>query len=200
LPKLTQAAKLERRAQFLEAARRCAATKGYRDFTVDDVCLEAGLSKGAFYTYFDSKQALLLALLDEETEDLDRLLRELEGDEAGYVDRLRRFTEEMLASAENPGTVQLRTDLWAAALTDQVVRKSLVANIERRRRRLRSWIDAAVDTRELDPIPANALASILLALADGLLLHGGLDPDGFRWVNIRKALDALLEGVGRGRV
>jgi hypothetical protein len=37
----------------------------------------------------------------------------------------------------------------------------------------------------------------LLALADGLLLHGGLDASGFRWANIRKALGILLTGVVR---
>jgi len=164
---------------------------------VDDVCAEAGLSKGAFYLYFDSKQALLLALLEEETADLDRWLVELERSRAGSVDRLRRFAQGMLARAEDPGTVQLRTDLWAAALTDGEVRRGLVANIDSRRRRVRAWIEAAVEAGELAPIPANALASILLALSDGLLLHGGLDPDGFRWVNIRKALNAVLEGIGR---
>ena len=35
----------------------------------------------------------------------------------------------------------------------------------------------------------------LLALTDGLMLHGALDPDGFRWPNIRAALDVLLDGI-----
>ncbi len=54
------------------------ATRGFHDFTVDEVCLQAGLSKGAFYVHFESKQALLLALLDEETARIDRQLARLE--------------------------------------------------------------------------------------------------------------------------
>ena len=64
-----------------------------------------------------------------------------------------------------------------------------------RRETLKRWIDESVSSGELAPIPANALAAILLALGDGLLLHAGLDPSGFRWVNVRKAIDAILEGI-----
>jgi hypothetical protein len=62
---------------------------------------------------------------------------------------------------------------------------------------LRAWIEEAVASGDLAPIPANALAAILLALGDGLLLHAGLDPAGFRWGNIAKALDAILEGIAQ---
>jgi hypothetical protein len=34
-------------------------------------------------------------------------------------------------------------------------------------------------------------------LGDGLLLHAGLDPARFRWSNIAKALDAILEGIAQ---
>ena len=44
-------------------------------------------------------------------------------------------------------------------------------------------------------MPANALAAVFLALGDGLMLHRVLDPSGFRWANVRRALDALLEGL-----
>jgi hypothetical protein len=44
-------------------------------------------------------------------------------------------------------------------------------------------------------VPANALASILLALTEGLVLHGALDPKAFHWANIYHALDAVLDGV-----
>jgi len=46
-------------------------------------------------------------------------------------------------------------------------------------------------------LPANALASILLALNDGLMLHRTLGESGFRWANISRALDALLAGSRR---
>jgi hypothetical protein len=106
---------------------------------VDDVCAEAGLSKGAFYTY--------------------------------------------------------RADLWAEISSDESLRAHFLEAMQRRRTRLAGLVDAAVAAGELVDVPANALAAVFLALGDGLMLHRALDPSGFRWPNVRRAIDALLEGL-----
>jgi AcrR family transcriptional regulator len=195
MPRITDAARTERRHHLIEAAWRCAARKGFGDLTVDEVCAEADLSKGAFYGYFDSKQDLLLALLEEDTAILDRITERLAATPISNVERLRRFTRAMLERGEEPARVQVRADLWAAMLTEKVVRQRFSTSVRRRREVLREWIGAAVAAGELVDIPANAFAAILLALGDGLTLHAGLDLAGFRWPNIRRALDVLLGGI-----
>ena len=45
----------ERRNDILDAARRLIYTKGYEQMTIQDILDELGISKGAFYHYFDSK-------------------------------------------------------------------------------------------------------------------------------------------------
>ncbi|MHB8331975.1 MAG: hypothetical protein ACYDEA_07245, partial [Candidatus Dormibacteria bacterium] len=65
----------------------------------------------------------------------------------------------------------------------------------RRRDRLRSWLEVGIADGELLEAPANALASLVLALGDGLTMHAGLDPQAFRWDNIRRALDILLSAL-----
>ncbi len=54
----------ERRDAFLDVAERLIMTKGYEQMNVQDVLDELETSKGAFYHYFDSKQALLDAVVD----------------------------------------------------------------------------------------------------------------------------------------
>ena len=195
MPRITAAVRTERRQHIIEAAWRCAARKGFGDLTVDEVCAEADLSKGAFYGYFDSKQALLLALLEEDAAFLDRIMERLGATAISNVERLRRFTRAMLERGEEPARVQVRADLWAAMLTERVVRLRFSTSVRHRREVLRGWIGAAIAAGELVDIPANAFAAVLLALGDGLALHAGLDPAGFRWPNIRRALDLLLEGL-----
>jgi TetR/AcrR family transcriptional regulator, repressor for uid operon len=195
MPKLAAEARAERRQRFVDAAWRCAAREGYRDMTVDDVCAEAGLSKGAFYIYFPHKQSLLLALLEDDASYLDRLIEDLDEHGTSSVDRLRRFTRVALQRHEHPGRAQVRADLWSATLTEPKVRAGVAASVERRRAPLRRWVEQGIATGELVDIPANALASILLALTDGLILHAALDPNGFRWPRIARALDLVLEGV-----
>jgi len=53
-----------RRAQFLDCAQALFFSRGYEATTVNDILERAGASKGAFYHYFDSKEALLDALAE----------------------------------------------------------------------------------------------------------------------------------------
>jgi AcrR family transcriptional regulator len=53
-----------RRDAFLDAATRLIQSKGYEEMSLQDVFDELGASKGAFYHYFDSKEALLAAVVD----------------------------------------------------------------------------------------------------------------------------------------
>jgi len=53
-----------RRDAFLDAALRLIQVKGYEQMSVQDVLDELDVSKGAFYHYFGSKEALLAAVVD----------------------------------------------------------------------------------------------------------------------------------------
>jgi AcrR family transcriptional regulator len=198
VPRLNETVRHERRQRLLDAAWRCAAIKGYRDMTVDDVCLEAGASKGAFYGYFENKQDLLLALLDDDASEIERKIDELERKTISQAERLPSFTRWMLERGADPAQVQVRADLWAAALTESRVRDRLSTAMERRRARLRAWIEKGTVEGEFVDVPGNALASVLLALEDGLILHAALDPSAFRWERVSSALGAILAGLQRG--
>jgi AcrR family transcriptional regulator len=164
---------------------------------VDEVCAEAGVSKGAFYGYFESKQDLLLALLEDDAGGVDALMEDLRRAPVGGVERLRRLVRALLERGEDPAKLQVRADLWAEMSANQEVRERFAETVRRRRLALRSWVEEGIRQGELVEIPANALAAILLALGDGLMVHARLDPAGFRWANVRRALDALLEGIAR---
>jgi AcrR family transcriptional regulator len=199
MPKLSDADRAARRQHLVDAAWRRIGEAGYRDTTVDDVCDEAGVSKGAFYGYFETKQDLLVAMLDEETDALSAVAAELADLDISGAERVRLFTQAMLRLADDPARVQLRADMWSALATDPVVRDRMANAVSRRRSVLREWIVRSIRAGELAPDErrANALASTLLALTDGLILHRALDPTGFRWSNIRAVMDALLAGIER---
>src|SRR3977135_373343 len=58
-----------RREAFLDVAQRLVQTKGYDAMSIQDVLNELEASKGAFYHYFDSKQALLEAVVERFADD-----------------------------------------------------------------------------------------------------------------------------------
>lgn len=57
-------------AAFLDAARRTFAEKGYLNTKIADISAAAGRSTGSFYNYYDSKDRLLEALLDQFSEEV----------------------------------------------------------------------------------------------------------------------------------
>ncbi|MEM9951598.1 MAG: helix-turn-helix domain-containing protein [Chloroflexota bacterium] len=74
----------EREQRILEVASELIAHYGYDKTTVSDIAREAGISKGAIYLHFDSKDALFEALLIREMEAYTmRWMQLLEADERG---------------------------------------------------------------------------------------------------------------------
>jgi AcrR family transcriptional regulator len=57
-----------RRDAFLDVAERLMRSRGWEQVTVQDILDAAGASRGAFYHYFDSKEALLEAVIDRMTD------------------------------------------------------------------------------------------------------------------------------------
>ena len=58
----------EARARLIEAARSLVRHRGFAATSVDDLCAAAGVTKGAFFHHFPSKEALGVALIDDWTQ------------------------------------------------------------------------------------------------------------------------------------
>jgi AcrR family transcriptional regulator len=195
MPKISEQARVERRQRIIDGAWRCAGTQGFTKLTVDDICAETGLSKGAFYGYFSSKDDLLATMVEEDAYQLDRTMLEIEMRNARAIDRLVAFARAMVKRGEDPATVQVTSDMWVMLREDPSVSERFAELVAGRRQRLRAWVDEAIAAGNIADVPANALAATLVALGDGLMLHKSLDPASFRWTNIAKVLDALLDGL-----
>src|SRR5438094_1115656 len=63
-----------RRNEILDVAERLLATKGYEQMAIRDIVDELQIAKGTVYHYFDSKQALLMALVERMGEKVERLV------------------------------------------------------------------------------------------------------------------------------
>jgi AcrR family transcriptional regulator len=144
VPRLSEEAKRERQERILAGARRCFARFGYEGATVARLEEETGLSRGAIFNWFPSKEALFLALASRENIRLLELIVE-EGYE-GFVDAVSKedadwlavyleFGRRLRASAElreqwlrlAPADVQERTRRW---IVEAQARGELRADLE----------------------------------------------------------------------
>lgn len=69
MPKLKPDTQRLRRERILDAAELCFARAGFHATTMQDICKEAGISAGALYTYFASKEALIAGICERDRAD-----------------------------------------------------------------------------------------------------------------------------------
>ena len=82
----------ERRNAILDVTQQLVATKGYEQMAIQDILDALQISKGAFYHYFDSKPALLLALVERMGDQLKQLVLPIVNDPTlSALDKLQRF-------------------------------------------------------------------------------------------------------------
>jgi AcrR family transcriptional regulator len=66
MPKLKPDIQRARREHILDAAEHCFARAGFHRTTMHDICREAGISPGALYVYFDSKESLIAGISERD--------------------------------------------------------------------------------------------------------------------------------------
>ncbi len=82
----------ERRAEILASATKMVYTKGFDQMTIQDILDDLGISKGAFYHYFDSKQSLLTAMIDGMTDQAVQVLTPIVEDSSlDAVTKMNRY-------------------------------------------------------------------------------------------------------------
>lgn len=91
------------RKKILDAAQRLMLTKGYTATKVDEICKEAGLTKGSFFHYFDSKEDLAKAALDRFASTMFAMMKDADfNKKEDPISRVLGFLDFMLWIARNP--------------------------------------------------------------------------------------------------
>jgi AcrR family transcriptional regulator len=81
-----------RRNEIIDAAERLVYAKGYEQMAIQDILGDLQISKGAFYHYFDSKQALLEALIERMLDKGENLILPIVQDpDLPAIDKFQKF-------------------------------------------------------------------------------------------------------------
>ena len=168
MPKLSEEAKQARRERILDGARRCFARHGYEGATVARLEEETGLSRGAIFNWYPSKEALFLALATRENarlleliveEGIDGFVRAVTEEDPDWLAVYLEFGRRLKASAE---------------LRERWLRLAPVELQERTRR----WIVAAQERRELRAdLDPDEIGRFLGVVFDGIVTQRALGFD-----------------------
>lgn len=85
----------ERRQEFIEAAEALFLEKGYQDTSVSEIVKQVGVAHGLFYYYFDSKEELLDAIIDNMMAESRQRLAAIVHSDGTPVQKYHRFVQEM---------------------------------------------------------------------------------------------------------
>jgi AcrR family transcriptional regulator len=197
VPKIAETARAARREQIIAAGVACFAQSGYHSTTMADVAAQAGVSKGTPYLYFDSKEALFLALHEQwdcgAGERVDAAI-------AALPDRERRSPRAILnavaaaiaahvqAEAE---TCRVLMEARALAAHEPVIAEAVRAADARAHQQLEDLIAAGARVGEWPAGTDPALAARLFTAGlYGLMAQWHLAPGSFSWQAAAAALAA----------
>src|SRR5271166_1056863 len=154
------------RMRLIEAAERLFIRKGFDDASVEEISEMAGYSRGAFYSNFDNKEQVFLAVIDNRRpRALDKIFQQI----TEPAERIAAVREWFSNQWRLKDFIVLRMEFARRAMRDRSVRKHLA---ELRRRELETYA-ASVGrylgtTYGVPADPSDVVALALLAVAHGL--------------------------------
>jgi AcrR family transcriptional regulator len=174
MPRVSEAHLAARRQQILDAGRACFARNGFHATSMQDVINEAGLSVGAFYRYFKSKDQLIEAIAEQSVGRILRIIKPVA--ELEPVPPLPEVIGMIIEGVEphlsRDGTFAMAIQVWAESLRNPVQAK-LVKHIYGKLRGLFHQIaQRSLDAGHLPgDADVEAVASVLFALIPGYALQ-----------------------------
>ena len=188
-----------RRQQVLAAARVCFARSGFHSASMQELCAEAGMSPGALYRYFPSKDAIIEAIAEEERMHATACMVALAG-EGSLVDRITAVGMDYLRHSRDRATGGLMVEIWSESIRNTAV-GARFNDVELTVRQ--AFLEALVEAGERGEISeaadVDSLLSVLFAIGDGLVLRLQLEPETDVEViapHLRRVTAALLGAPG----
>jgi len=198
MPKVSREHLESRRSQIVEAALRCFAQNGIHPTSMQDIFREAGLSAGAVYRYFPTKESLVVAVVDRVLGMSQAAVGASQGGSAAQGG-IEAVLDNLLGvfAAPGPGDEQIRYSLalqiWAEAIRSPQVGDALRASTERLREIVAGQVADAQARGEIRPdLDPPAVSRTVTALFEGYAFQRALD----RTIDTdayRRAVRALLE-------
>jgi len=174
MPRVSQAYLAARRDEILAAAISCFARSGLHRATMQDIVRESGLSPGAIYNYFSSKDEIVEAIAGERRSRERAFIAEAQTlkDVAAVVTHIRRAFFDPLRDPRERRRRRVGIQLWAEAQRSPKIHRMVRRGIDGPLHLLTSLLARAQRRGEIArDFDAKALARMMVAVFQGFVLQ-----------------------------
>jgi AcrR family transcriptional regulator len=168
VPKVSAQYRDERRAHILAAARRCFVRDGFHQTSMQDLVREAGMSSGAVYRYFASKDAMIVAIAEENLDQIVAIVRESVAHGADLGAALASALEFASSRHADDGFAAIALVVWSEALRNPALAARLRESFDEAGAALTETARSSPTRTKLAP---DVLAKMLLCVLPGYLLQ-----------------------------
>jgi AcrR family transcriptional regulator len=185
----------ETRARILEAAVKQFSVHGYNQASVDNICEQAGVSKGAFYHHFQTKQDVFLALLDGWLQTFDQAIEASK--DRPVPETFQMMTEYFPYIFESASdNLPMFLEFLLQASREEKVWQASIAPYRRYHKHFASLIKKGIAEGSFVEVDPNLAARLIISAAMGLLLQSLLDPQGAKWEKVaRETVDLMMKSL-----
>jgi AcrR family transcriptional regulator len=185
----------ETRSRILSASLKFFAKQGFNETSIQQICTEAGVSKGAFYHHFSSKQSLFLELLRSWIDSIDMDFASAQ--QISVPQTLIQLTDILpvvIDSAYDQLTMFL--EFWLQASRDKQIWEATIAPYHHYQELFEELIEKGIKEGSFAPVDPKPAAQMIVSMAVGFLLQGILDPHGSDWhKTARESMEIILRGL-----
>jgi AcrR family transcriptional regulator len=187
----------ETRTRILEAAVKQFSVHGYNKASVDSICEQAGVSKGAFYHHFQTKQDVFLALLDGWLQTFDQAIEASKDRPVPEIfQMMTEYFPYIFESASD--NLPMFLEFMLQASRDETIWQASIAPYRRYHKHFASLIKRGVAEGSFVDVDPNLAARLIVSAAMGLLLQSLLDPEGAKWEKVaRETMQVMMAGLTR---
>lgn len=196
-PIVSEEYKERKRQEILQSAHACFAKKGFEASTVDDIVAQSGLSKGAIYNYFKSKDEIYLALMDGQTRESGTKFAKGIAERSTALEKLDFLVDAYLGNdpndAENKDEALVHFEFRLYSTRDPELKKTLTDRYKNFFVTLLAGIiEEGQGSGEFDiQLNPATYADIFWAMVNGVTLQATI-LDGYRYKNTLKEMQAMF--------
>jgi AcrR family transcriptional regulator len=190
----------ERKKQIIDAALEVFSKEGFHEARMEDIARTAGLSKGALYWYFNSKDKIIASLMtsffDREFSRIEEWASKEESSRNLLQNLVNMIVEDLLSVKP---FMSILYEFWAMSFRNRTVGKFIRESMHRYLDLIVPVVQRGIDQGEFKELDARDVAMALGAILEGSILLWSYDLNNIDFKSlITNSVTIFLDGIEKG--